>query len=95
MLSTENRRQWKQRTFNSTWVRIHRSVSALLDAHDVIERTYSMWIPGFGTEDPKAYKKILSNDALKAVSRCSSRDGAIRHLYVAVIEDTIHVGGGE
>ena len=33
----------------------------------VLERTYSMWIPGFGTEDPKAYKKFLSNDALKAV----------------------------
>jgi hypothetical protein len=32
-----------------------------------LERTYSMWIPGFGTEDSKPYKKFLSNDALKAV----------------------------
>ena len=34
----------------------------------ILERTYSMWMPGFGTEDPKAYKKFLTNDALKAVS---------------------------
>jgi len=27
-----------------------------------------MWIPGFGTEDPKQYKKFLTNDTLKAVS---------------------------
>lgn len=27
-----------------------------------------MWIPGFGTEDPKLYKKFLTNDALKAVN---------------------------
>jgi len=33
-----------------------------------LERTYSMWVPGFGTEDPKQYKKFLTNDALKAVS---------------------------
>ncbi|CAF0825663.1 unnamed protein product [Rotaria sordida] len=31
-----------------------------------LERTYSMWVPGFGTEDPKQYKKFLTNDALKA-----------------------------
>jgi len=34
----------------------------------VLERTYSMWVPGFGTEDPKQYKKFLTNDTLKAVS---------------------------
>jgi len=33
-----------------------------------LERTYSMWVPGFGTEDPKQYKKFLTNDVLKAVS---------------------------
>jgi hypothetical protein len=27
-----------------------------------------MWVPGFGTEDPKQYKKFLTNDLLKAVS---------------------------
>jgi hypothetical protein len=27
-----------------------------------------MWLPGFGTEDPKQYKKFLTNDTLKAVS---------------------------
>lgn len=37
-----------------------------------LERTYSMWIPGFGTEDPKQYKKFLTNDALKAVGKCFS-----------------------
>ncbi|CAF3048527.1 unnamed protein product [Rotaria sp. Silwood2] len=36
------------------------------DVQLYLERTYSMWIPGFGTEDPKQYKKILTNDALKA-----------------------------
>jgi transcription initiation factor TFIID subunit 12 len=35
-----------------------------------VERTYSMWVPGFGTEDPKQYKKFLTNDTLKAVSCC-------------------------
>lgn len=29
-----------------------------------------MWIPGFGTEDPKQYKKFLTNDTLKAVRGC-------------------------
>jgi transcription initiation factor TFIID subunit 12 len=33
-----------------------------------LERTYSMWVPGFGTEDPKQYKKFLTNDTLKAVN---------------------------
>ncbi|CAF0840123.1 unnamed protein product [Adineta steineri] len=43
--------------------------SNTVEAKDVqlyLERTYSMWVPGFGTEDPKQYKKFLSNDALKA-----------------------------
>ncbi|CAF0918648.1 unnamed protein product [Rotaria sp. Silwood1] len=43
--------------------------SNTVEAKDVqlyLERTYSMWIPGFGTEDPKQYKKFLTNDALKA-----------------------------
>ena len=43
------------------------SVLVLIDER-CLERTYSMWIPGFGTEDPKTYKKFLSNDTLKAVS---------------------------
>lgn len=38
-----------------------------------VERTYSMWVPGFGTEDPKQYKKFLSNDLLKAVNRCREK----------------------
>ncbi|CAF0956657.1 unnamed protein product [Rotaria magnacalcarata] len=36
------------------------------DVQLYLERTYSMWIPGFGTEDPKQYKKFLTNDVLKA-----------------------------
>jgi len=43
--------------------------SNTVEAKDVqlyLERTYSMWVPGFGTEDPKQYKKFLTNDALKA-----------------------------
>ncbi|UJR38213.1 hypothetical protein I4U23_030886 [Adineta vaga] len=36
------------------------------DVQLYLERTYSMWVPGFGTEDPKQYKKFLTNDTLKA-----------------------------
>ncbi|CAF1128292.1 unnamed protein product [Adineta ricciae] len=46
----------------------HRKANTV-EAKDVqlhLERTYSMWVPGFGTEDPKQYKKFLSNDLLKA-----------------------------
>lgn len=51
---------------------IYCSALVLIDGTS-LERTYSMWIPGFGTEDPKTYKKFLSNDTLKAVSPSSKR----------------------
>ncbi|CAF0764206.1 unnamed protein product [Didymodactylos carnosus] len=43
--------------------------SNIVEAKDVqlyLERTHNMWIPGFGIEDSKSYKKFLTNDALKA-----------------------------
>jgi hypothetical protein len=39
-----------------------------------------MWVPGFGTEDPKQYKKFLTNDTLKAVS-----DGMMKINCILII----------
>ena len=40
-----------------------------------------MWIPGFGTEDPKQYKKFLTNDALKAVRENFVNKTISKHLF--------------
>ena len=71
MLNIENPILLKQKMFNSILVQII-SGNIYVDYENILERTYSMWIPGFGTEDCKPYKKFLSNDALKAVCFCLS-----------------------
>ena len=62
----------------------------------VSERTYSMWIPGFGTEDPKAYKKFLSNDALKAVrgKRVVFLSFSTECFCCLGIENAVHIVNG-
>lgn len=90
MLNIENRIQSKQKMFNFIWVgessskRISRTIDRSL------ERTYSMWVPGFGTEDPKQYKKFLSNDALKAVTDHLLLLKISENLFL-VIENTLYV----
>lgn len=49
-----------------------------------------MWVPGFGTEDPKQYKKFLSNDALKAVSDHLLLLKISENLFL-VIKNTLYV----
>ena len=74
LASCQNAKHRKSNTVESKDVQLYLcmiSFSSLRNHHAnrFLERTYSMWIPGFGTEDPKPYKKFLSNDALKAVRR--------------------------
>jgi hypothetical protein len=54
-----------------------------------------MWIPGFGTEDPKQYKKFLTNDTLKAVSRYQMKVNDLCLFIFLVTKNTIYVFDNE
>ena len=54
-----------------------------------------MWVPGFGTEDPKQYKKFLTNDTLKAVSNCMVKMSYLFIFDLLVIKNTIYVFDSE
>jgi transcription initiation factor TFIID subunit 12 len=73
LASCQNAKHRKSNTVETKDVQLYLGIRISLLKKDlnnsvVLERTYSMWVPGFGTEDPKQYKKFLTNDTLKAVS---------------------------
>ncbi len=95
MLNIENQILLKQKTFN--FILVKELIFLSIDHNDsiVLERTYSMWIPGFGTEDPKQYKKFLTNDTLKAVSRYQMKVNDLCLFIFLVTKNTIYVFDNE
>ncbi len=73
LASCQNAKHRKSNTVETKDVQLHLGITHFSFYRKLtnwihLERTYSMWVPGFGTEDPKQYKKFLTNDLLKAVS---------------------------